>query len=379
MNALGASRRALMSLMLGGLGLLGCEDAPAGPDPRGPVIEQLATQVLWPSYEALDAQAASLEQAAQALCQAPDEDKLQRARRAWDATRSAYRQAAMPHVGLHASRRLDAYVDRVPTSSQSLEALIAGAEALTPELLQRQGANKRGLPALEYALYGDWPGQVSAQALTPATGEPVARRCALIVALAQDLRQQTQPLAQAWSPQGGAEHQAHLSAGQPGSSFKSRQALISEWLTQLLARVEQMTYTQIGQPSGLKSGQAPDGQLAQSWRAGRSTQDLLDELLSLRRMMFGVMQAKPSPAQALGLLKPTQAQSPELAARLVAAIEQVERALQALDGDLSVAVTAQPEQVKAVFEAMRALIRLIKTEWSADLGVVVTFNDNDGD
>jgi predicted lipoprotein len=54
-------------------------------------------------------------------------------------------------------------------------------------------------------------------------------------------------------------------------------------------------------------------------------------------------------------------------------------AFDAIEGTLHTTVTDQPDQVNAAYEEVRTLLVLLKADMANQLGVTLTFNDNDGD
>mgnify|MGYP001796663582 CR=1 FL=1 len=53
--------------------------------------------------------------------------------------------------------------------------------------------------------------------------------------------------------------------------------------------------------------------------------------------------------------------------------------VEAMPAPIARAVTESPEELEATYDEVKALVRLMKTELTASLGVILTFNDNDGD
>ena len=53
--------------------------------------------------------------------------------------------------------------------------------------------------------------------------------------------------------------------------------------------------------------------------------------------------------------------------------------LNTLSGDLSNNITSNPSGVNTVYQSMQQLVPLIKVEMTSNLGVLVSYQDNDGD
>lgn len=373
-------KQATITLITLGLGLAlfaSCEDAQTGADPREPIIAALAGGVYSPAYASLEQSLDRLHQANLALCLAPAQASLDTARERWREANAAQREVTFLGFGLYEELRLDAYLSRWPTSKDDLEALVAATEQpLNATSINEQGANKRGLPAMEYLLFGSAPEPQPPASFEDATQGP--RRCELLTALSADSLAQVKPLKEAWQDAQSPAFVEFTSAGSGSTRYMSRQDLISMLVNHILTRQEYLTYTVLGAPAGFKEGVAPDALSLQGWRSTSSAEAILHELEGLRHLWTGSIEAT-APGQELGLLAPTRAQNPALADRLLDALEQSEQRVQDIDGSLQTAINEHPEQVQAAFDALQTLTRLIKTEWAADLGVTVTFNDNDGD
>ena len=54
-------------------------------------------------------------------------------------------------------------------------------------------------------------------------------------------------------------------------------------------------------------------------------------------------------------------------------------ALRAIDGPLETAVQANPAQVESAYQETLSLLTLLKADMVNQLGLTLTFNDNDGD
>ena len=81
----------------------------------------------------------------------------------------------------------------------------------------------------------------------------------------------------------------------------------------------------------------------------------------------------------MGLSARVASISADTDARMLAAIEETIAATKSLDGSITAQVEANPAQVRAVYDNMKELQRVLNTEVVSLLGVSVGFSDTDGD
>ena len=81
----------------------------------------------------------------------------------------------------------------------------------------------------------------------------------------------------------------------------------------------------------------------------------------------------------MGLSARVVSVSQEVDARMIKAIDSTTAATRALGGDIISQLQANPGQVRAVYDSMKELQRVLNTEIVSLLGVSVGFSDTDGD
>jgi predicted lipoprotein len=350
--------RALVALC--GIVLWGCGEE-AVPYDRNAMLTSVAERLALPAHEVLATRAQTLEAAAEAACAdgAMSEAELGEVRAAWWGARQAMELLAAFSVGPWRTAGLGAMLDRWPTNDVEIERLVGGDAALDDSLLATLGANKRGLPALEYLL---WGAQVS------------GRRCALTALLAKDVSASADALLAGWSGEGGFARQLGQ-AGRVEGMYANAQEALGDLANVAVAALEMIVGTQLGKPLGLTTGGAGRPELAECFRSRRSLEVVRLNLESAWRLYAGA-------EGGVGLGDMVRARSSGADGRMRAAFEAAFVALDALGGSpggLEQAVVSDRASVEAAREAIRAVLRLWKTEVIGALGVTLTFNDNDGD
>ena len=68
-----------------------------------------------------------------------------------------------------------------------------------------------------------------------------------------------------------------------------------------------------------------------------------------------------------------------LSAAITEQTESALAALAAIEQSLSVAVVEDPDAVRTLYDEVKALLVLVKSDMANHLGITITFSDNDGD
>ena len=81
----------------------------------------------------------------------------------------------------------------------------------------------------------------------------------------------------------------------------------------------------------------------------------------------------------MGLSARVAAVSAETDSRMLSAIESTVSATRGLDGSIVAQLESNPAQVRAIYDNMKEMQRVLNTEIVSLLGVSVGFSDTDGD
>lgn len=345
-------------------------------DPRHAVLEDMTERAITPQLIAFAERAAELDRALDALCRQPESDTLERARVQWRAARQAYKRTEAFGFGPVVTERIEAMVDFWPLRLDKVDAMLARSEPPGDAELASAGATVQGLPVIEYILFGGGSGL-----------EPVARwlaqapsakpRCGYLLALGRRLRAQADKLLEAWSTPGGGYGRALAHAGRGSDVFASSLDAMSTVVNQLVALAESIASKKLGGPLGLKSGGAIQPELLESPYAGNAIADIRANIEGVRELYGATSAAALSYAQTLRSY--ARRRSPEVDARLVGALRDLEQALDEIGPSLGEALSQKPAAAELALERARALKRVIAVDLAGQLSATVTFTDNDGD
>jgi hypothetical protein len=350
-------------------GPIACDDpvASSAPDLRQAILRSWTEHLILPAYETLSQRTDALRDASAAFCASPDEAGLTATRAAWDQARGAFDAVSVfkfgPHVDYPA--RLGPNLNFWPARPDSIDAAIAGDTPLSAESLAGQGAAARGLPAVEYVLFG-----LAADDL--AAFDASGRRCAYLVAASTDVAQLADALALAWSPEGGGFANELTDPDTKGLSLTSIQEALSEVVNRMLFALDDMRSEKLGKNLGTD---APSPDSAESRFSGRAVQDLRDVLVMIELLYHGA-----EVEGGLGLADdPRLLDRPDVTGRFDAALRVARARLDEIPGTLGEAVVAAPETVTAASQALRDVQVVLQTDVRALLSLNAAFNDADGD
>ncbi len=334
--------------------------SPTQNDPQSvQAASQVSTEVGVPVHEAFATAAAALDTSAAAFAASPDATTLAQVRVDWKAARVAFRATDALAFGPVEDLRISEAIDYWPTRTDTVEALIAGTDAIDPDAVRSLGANRKGFPALEYLLFGD-----DDAILTAMTGNP--RRATYVASLAHAVSLKANELRDAWV--GSTGYAASLGApGTGNAKFPSAKSAIDSIVNQSFFVGDLVANGVIGTPSGLRSGGSVDVTLERSRLSGNSLAEIKASVDSIKAVYD----------HGLGTL--VKARSPTVDTETLARFDAAYAAIAAIPEPFTDSLTTHPDEVHAAYIAVRDLKNDYAADVSTALGVTLRFSDNDGD
>ena len=360
------------------LGLLvGCtavSPTPATFD-RHQMLSDITTQVILPQHEALVVALGELDTAVKQFTADPNPTTLSQAQAAWQTANLTYLHTTPFNIGPVQDSLLHNRLDKRPPRTDFVEEVIAGEERIDSALLASFGSTSVGMGVLEYLLFAPDGAEDNTAVLTRYTTAPHAdRRAAYLQALSTNAHEQSQALLALWQTPPHNYAEAFVSADMDGGDLQGSTNML---VNQLVSELETMVRARLGAPLGKTTGSEPRPELLESEYAQVTRERLLATLAALRAAYCG--------GDGLGLddyldfLGATYAEGEPLTAVIEARFVAAQTALEAIDEPLTTAVYNQPDQVEAAYQSLRDLLVLFKADLPNQLGVTLTFNDNDGD
>lgn len=338
---------------------------------RPAMLERMATGLIVPGYEALQAAVDALDASADAFAAAPTAAGLAELQDRLKAARLAWQDVNVYAFGPAASVTLRAALNTFPVDEDQVEANVAAGSYTLGSVANRAAA---GFPALGYLLHG--LGASDAETLAAYTDAPdAAARLAYLqdnVAYVQDAVDAT---VEAWSPAGGDYLGTFLSAANAGTDVGSSLGMVLNALAMHYERV--LRDGKIGIPAGVRSAGVPRPTSTEAYYGGYSAELAAANLRAVRRLYLGNgLDGTPGSGlddylDALG--------AGALAAEITASFDEAVAAVEALDDPLAVQIQEDLDPVLTAFQEMQDNVVLLKADMTSILGVTITFQDNDGD
>lgn len=342
---------------------------------RHALLQDITLKVILPTYADLKQRTEELRQRAAALCEAPDTTALTSAQAAWRAARRPLKLAEPFQFGPIEDRRISAALDFWPVREDSIEgALASGTGPFTNDAIEALGAASKGLPAMEYLLFDPARGNPAVLA-SLSSGSAGRRRCEYLAALATNAAAKTAELYSVWDPAAGNYAAQYIEAGASSTAFVTQQAAVDRLVNQALTLTEVVADRKLGDPLGASNGGVPQPQAVESRYSDNSLEDLEANLRGIQDLYLG----STTGSVGLGLSDVVRKRDAQLDTQIRESLRLALEAEAAIPPPLSRAVTQAPATVQAAFTQTKSLQRLMKVDMADLLGVILTFDGNDGD
>ncbi|MET0792964.1 MAG: imelysin family protein [Polyangiaceae bacterium] len=353
------------------------EPEPDEPFSKAALLRQVADCAI-AQYADFADNARHFEAAAKANVAAPTPTSALELRNAWLAANSSWQVAEVFRFG-PAARSADADPGAQELRDQIYAWRFGGRCPVETALADQVYAsptfgtsliNNRGLGAAEYLLF--YPGTdnecpdysaINKQGTWVALGadEIISRKRAYAAAIAADVLANAEKLIAAWDPAAG-NFRRQLSQPGSGSVYKDEQTALNAVFFGMFYIEKEVKDYKIGIPVGANaecvSGLCPEA--IESRYANVSTANIRRNYLGFRRLFQGC----GSKFSGLGFDDWLDAVgASELRIRMLSALDGAQAAIDALDPPLEVSVTAHTDRVFVVYNALKVLTDLIKSDF----------------
>ena len=348
---------------------LGCGES-QGTALRSAFLKGLAEDSILPTYRDFDTRAGTLATALETLEKSPTEGNLTATQSAWRAVREPWNVQEALHVGPSEDMHTGAAVNQVPSIS-GIESLLGGTTALTEASVAEQGANRKGMLTLEYLLFDHQGGNAAVLSRLTADGGAGERRRLYARLLGTVLKGNATAVHAAWEPAQGNFVAQLANAGNDGSRYTTQKQAVDEVVNRLIASVEKAEL-RLSKPLGFETGGTVRPDEEQTRRSDNSLPELLSAVSGMERVWNGA-------GTDGGLSRVVTAGNARVAETMRGDLAAVRAALEAIPPPLRTALLKNRESVEAARASLSSLRATLATEVAAQLGVTLSFNDNDGD
>lgn len=343
--------------------LAACSSPSSGVPIGRDIVIGLVDTVYLPAMAELGERMPALVTASEALCGAPDASRLDAARAAWRSVRVPWKHLEAMAIGPVMTERIDAELDFWPARVADIEDELALATPIDDVYVATLGATRKGLPVIEYLLFGE-PSHLS---------DP--RACTYLVALARRAADRANALATAWRPD-AADYRAQLVDAGPGSMYGSIGEAIDTMGNALIIAIENAEGLKLARPLGRRDGGTPQPEAVESRFSDNARTDLLDSLAGARAVYTSTYGDRQSEHSFSSFIRSRdRALDAEVLAQLVAC----EDIVAGWPAPLAELVVTAPDAPTAAFDCTKQLLALLKADVAALIGVTPTFGDVDGD
>jgi uncharacterized protein len=332
------------------------------------ILEEIAQSEILPSLTYLRFATDSLRSSVTQFTQLPTVSTLTAARAQWIKANLGWKACEIFQIGPVKDRRLQSRISKWPTDSGLIEAELGSVTAMDQAYFEALGATSRGLPALEYLLFGGDTSMVLQQFTTDSAA---VRRQDYLLGLAENLHFKVGELQQLWMPSG--ENYAYEFAHSTATGLEDP---IGQLVNAMISMMEEVAKSKIGKPLGKFDLGILHPDAVESTYANVSKELIRANVVALQAAYLGTGHTGLDMAldelhASYGVVA-LSATITQQFTTTIAAIDQVTLPLQD-------ALVTQHDQVEAAYQAMKELIVLFKADLCSAMSITVTVTDADGD
>ncbi len=354
--------------------LTGCKDDKDGPAndlfgtyDRKAMLTRIRDRAVVPAFSSFSDQANALRTSVAALSATATATDLENAQIAWLGTALTWKSAELYVFGPAETLNLSSSVGS-EANPTVIDNALAATTPIDQAFIDTRATTAKGIWALEYLLY-DRTGGNAAVLTRLTTGPDAARRRAYLVALATDLSTRATAAHTAWTS--GSYPTQFVEAD--GNDVTSSLSLLTNASVQ---EIETIKNDRLGRPLGDENGGTAQPETAEGYPSGTSGALISASLISMQALWSGPTPATPG---INGLLDHLGAQSGGGQPLSAAIKTQLTTATSHAQSDIVSLVDQARQPVIDLQNDVKQVTVLLKTEAVSKLGVLLTFNDNDGD
>lgn len=334
---------------------------------RAAMLENYALNLIRPAYDNLLDEVYELENSWKTFSGDPDEAKLIAMREQWLEVALAWQAANAFNFGPAGEEGLrKGLVEEIgtfPVATEKIENYIAAGDAT----LNNFDRDSRGIPAIEYLLYGS-----SDDVQNVLTTLQNADRRAYLAALIDHLKVEVERTVSGWET-----YHSEFIANDGTDIGSSTSQLYNEFVRSY----EAAKNFKVALPAGKRAGQSQaEPQLVEAYYSGKSLELLKAHLVSIEHIYYG---RGLSGVDGVGFVDYLEAVTggPALVSAAETQWQAVEAALAQISstGSFSSLIEQNDPGVDALHTEMQKQIRFFKSDMSSLLGIAITFNSGDGD
>jgi predicted lipoprotein len=350
------------------------------PDPgdetsRVAMLQNVGSNVIIPSFEAFQTNAQALTTVAEAYAaDVKSETKLAAVQNAWTAAAQSWKKASLFTQGPIDDAFLASSIYFNTTNTTGIEKAISQpGGAVDDAYIEGLGAALKGFPAIEYLLFST---SGNAAIIGNYSGINGAGRGVFLKALCANLQKQAATVVSKWKASDGNYIKTFVDAN--GRDINSSFGVLANKMIDLVYTVKD---ERLGAPMGKRNNGTPQPGLVDAKLSNASLVLMKAELQSIENAFTGKNLSGTDGPGIDDMLDEAGAKSGDqpLSAKIKAQFATVNAKIALITDPLGTAVTTQKDQVSAVYDEVKKLQVLMEVDMINNLGVLLTFSDNDGD
>jgi predicted lipoprotein len=338
---------------------------------RGPLLENLGVNVIVPAYDTLARRAARLEEAAIEFTESRNEDNLEKLRDAWLSAYVAFQHCGYFNFGPADNLVFNPSVNTFPISKIKIDDNISSGSY---DLSTISSNSAKGFAALDYLLYGLNPDAESVVELYETDDEASARRQYLLDVVA-DLKSRCDAIYQRWSPAGNNYLGTFVSL--TGNDVGSSTGMLLNGAIQYFET--DVRDNKIGKPLGIRSLNVPIPGNCEALYAQKSILLATESIKALQNLYLGKGKTEGVGFDDYLTALNARHNGDALASVIASQINLALTKTAAIPEPYSETVEQNPDPAMAAYQELQKLVVLLKADMMSALGILITYQDNDGD
>jgi len=340
------------------------------------MLTNLGNNVIIPSFEVFYQKSDALDLAVIAYtADVKNEQKLVATQQAWVEMAKAWKLASVFKQGPIEDEFLLSNIDFSSKGSYLnvtlLEKIITDGTTIDNAYIEGKGGTVKGIHAIEYMIFDK--SKVNSNTIAGYTGINGVKRTDYLKALSINLKNQAKLIVDGWK---NGYVLTFINAD--GRDINSTLGILSNKLIDLIYTVRD---ERIGAPKGNRNNGVPQPDLSESALSDLSITLVINELKGIERAFLG---KTPTGIDGIGLddlLDKLEAKSGDklLSTKIKTQFATVYAKLNAIPNPLPIAVVNNKPEVQAAYEEIKRLQVMMEVDMINNLGVLLTFSDNDGD
>lgn len=244
------------------------------------VLQTIAKDVIFASYEEMLASAERLQAALAHLDNVRTPEALDSARAAWRSSISTWMLTQAYLFGPVKYKQIDALIGTWPINPTDIDELVKGGTVFSPDELHFKGGSVKGLHTIEYLIFGD--------SLNKEVNQITNREYQYLDALAETLVRDIGLLVSLWSPDEGNFTGNFASAGKEGSDYPSMKDAFDELIGNFLFITDVVGSRRIFDAEfGNPQGSIPNPIVLESRFSKNTNHDYADIIRSIKNIYLG--------------------------------------------------------------------------------------------